>query len=244
MFTAILAFRGMEGFDEGDKICLLFYFKEFAMRTNLKKYFMEFIGTYFLMLTIGCVIVLGTVGVIPAIAIGAALMIMVYAGGYVSGGHYNPAVSLGAAIRKALSWKHLVPYWLFQFLGGLCAALTIFLLARSYVSSVPAELDTGLLMLGEFLFTFALVFVVLHTATTLSTEGNSYYGLAIGATVMTGIFAVGGICAAAFNPAVAVGLGILGLVTWKTAAFTILANFLGAIAAAFVFHMTHIECCD
>jgi len=209
------------------------------MKTNLKKYLMEFIGTYFLMLTIGCVVILGAIGVIPAIAIGAALMIMVYAGGYVSGGHYNPAVSLAAAMRKALSWNHIAQYWLSQFAGAACAALTVMLVARNVLPVSPVELNTASVFLGETLFTFLLAFVVLHVATTAETEGNSYFGLAIGSAVMVGIFAVGSICAAAFNPAVAIGLGMLGLITWKIAAFTLLANFAGGVLAAVAFCATH-----
>lgn len=209
------------------------------MKTNLKKYFMEFIGTYFLMLTIGCVVILGSVGVIPAIAIGAVLMLLVYAGGYVSGGHYNPAVSFAVAMRKALSWAHISQYWLSQFAGAACAALTVMLITRDILPVTPVELDTVSVFLGETLFTFLLAFVVLHTATTAETDRNSYFGLAIGSAVMIDIFAVGSICAAAFNPAVAIGLGMLGLISWKIAAFTLIANFAGGLFAALAFWATH-----
>lgn len=211
------------------------------MKTNFKKYFVEFIGTYFLMLTVGCVVIMGAAGVIPAIAIGGALMVLVYAGGYVSGGHFNPAVSLAIAMRKALSWKHIGQYWLAQFAGAACAALSVMLIADDILPVVSVELDTASVFLGEILFTFLLAFVVLHTATTSETERNSYFGLAIGSSVMVGIFAVGGICAAAFNPAIAVALGMLGLISWKIAAFTLIANFVGGGLAALAFCATHIH---
>ena len=171
----------------------------------LKKCLVEFIGAFFLILTIGLSVFSGANGVIPAIAIGFVLMVMVYAGGHVSGGHYNPAVSLAAAIRGALPWKDIVPYWIAQLLGAAAAALVF-----AGMVDVPvcesADFNITTLIIAEVLFTFALCYVVLHTATSKDTEGNSYYGLAIGTTVTVGAFATAGLCLGAFNPAVVVGL--------------------------------------
>ena len=85
---------------------------------GLRKYLVEFIGTFFLVFTVGCTAYFAHPGVIAPIAIGAALMVMVYAGGHISGGHYNPAVSLAAAIRGRLEWRDFIPYIIAQFLGG------------------------------------------------------------------------------------------------------------------------------
>ena len=95
------------------------------MKELLKKCLVEFIGAFFLIFTVGCTVFSGGQGVIPAIAIGFVLMVMVYAGGHVSGAHYNPAVSLAAAVRGALEWKDLVPYWVAQLAGGALAALVV-----------------------------------------------------------------------------------------------------------------------
>lgn len=206
------------------------------MNKSVKKYLVEFIGTFFLVFTVGCCVLFGIPGVIPAIAIGMVLMIMVYAGGQVSGGHYNPAVSLAAVIRGALPAKELVPYWIAQILGGTIAAFLILQMVTppAYANMVNYE-STGLII-GEFLFTFALCYVVLFTATSPETEGNSYYGFAIGSTVMVGIFAVGSaICYGAFNPAVAIALGTMQIADWSSILLTILANLLGGFAAAFVY---------
>lgn len=211
------------------------------MKENMQKYLVEFIGTFFLVLTIGCTALLGAKGVIPAIAIGAVLMVMVYAGGHISGGHFNPAVSLAAWLRGALNKENLVPYWAFQILGGLGAAFVVIMLNKGGADEV-SSFSIPALIVAEFLFTFALAYVVLQTATTESTEGNSYYGLAIGSIVMVGAFAVGGtICAGAFNPSVAISLGALHMASWWSIIFTIGANLLGAIAAALVFRLTYSE---
>ncbi len=209
------------------------------MKNYLRMYIVELIGTFFLVFTVGSAVMLNGAGVIPAIAIGFALMVMVYAGGHISGGHYNPAVSLAAAIRGALPVKQVIPYWISQVLGGGAAAL----LVNHFVKEVPVAqccgFTPGAIITGEFLFTFALCYVVLQTATSRNLEGNSFYGLAIGSTVTVGAFAAGGIlCYGAFNPAVAVGLGIMNSACWNCLAITITANLIAAIAAAFVYKFT------
>ena len=78
------------------------------MKENFKKYLTEFIGTFFLVLTVASAVLFANDGVIAPLSIGFALMIMVYAGGHISGGHYNPAVSLSALIRGALDKKQLI----------------------------------------------------------------------------------------------------------------------------------------
>ncbi|MBO7672592.1 aquaporin [bacterium] len=205
------------------------------MKENFKKYLVEFIGTFFLMFTVGSVVLLGANGVIGAIAIGFALMIMVYAGGYVSGGHYNPAVSLAAAVSGALDKKQLLQYWVAQALGASAAALLVCFLSPEIIeSSCPFSLPQ--IVIGEFLFTFALCYVVLQTAVAEKTAGNCYYGLAIGSTVMVGAVAVGGIlCFGAFNPAVALGLGILNVACWVAMGITVATNLIAAVIAALTY---------
>lgn len=170
----------------------------------MRAYLMEFIGTFFLVLTIGLVIIQG-VAMAP-LAIGFALMVMVYAGGHISGGHYNPAVSLGAVLRGALPMRELLPYWISQVLGALVAAWIARLVTGGSFTVAPGP-EAGWLpaLLVEFLFTFALVMVVLASATAKDTKGNSFYGFAIGGTVAVGAFAGGAISGGAFNPAVGIG---------------------------------------
>ncbi len=213
------------------------------MTSNLKKYTVELIGTFFLVLTIACTGLLGAEGVIAPLAIASALMIMVYAGGHISGGHYNPAVSLAAVIRGALSPCQFIPYAVSQIIGAVLAVIVFNLMASdSIMITAPAEFDIKGLLIAEFLFTFALCYVVLQTATTKNNANNSYYGLAIGFTVLTGAFAVGGVlCAGAFNPAVAIGVSMLGIITVKYSLLTIIANLLGGACAALVFKAVYSE---
>jgi aquaporin Z len=204
----------------------------------MAKYVTEFIGTFFLVLTIGCTVVAGIPGVIPPLAIGAALMVMVYAGGHVSGGHYNPAVTLGVWMRGRCETSDVAPYWVSQVIGAILAALATGYL-RAGAAVTPATPAVGPALVAEFLFTFALVYVVLNTATARGTEGNSFYGLAIGLTVMTGAFAVGDISGGAFNPAVAVGVSIMGFATWSSLWIFLVANLAGGAAAAAVFQFAN-----
>jgi len=204
----------------------------------LKKCLVEFIGTFFLVLTVGCTVFSNGSGVIPAIAIGFMLMVMVYAGGHVSGGHYNPAVSLAASIRGALPWKDMVPYWLAQLIGGGLAALLVTYLVVVTPAENQVQFNIPALIICEFLFTFALCYVVLHTATARNNEGNSFYGLAIGATVTVGAFATAGTCFGAFNPAVAFGLWAMGTAVCKIVCITALTNLAGGAAAGMVYKIT------
>jgi aquaporin Z len=202
----------------------------------MNKYLVEFIGTFFLMLTVGCTVIAGGAGVIPPLAIGSALMVMIYAGGHISGGHFNPAVTLGVFLRGKCPAGDVIPYWVAQVLGAFIATLVVRYLKAGDMSTVQTLTPAfGPAFLAEFLFTFALVWVVLNSATAKGTAGNSNYGLAIGFTVLVGAFAVGGISGGAFNPAVAVGAGVLGLVALGSIWIHIVAELLAGAVAAFLF---------
>lgn len=202
---------------------------------NPKKLIVEMIGTFFLVFTVGMCVIAPAAG-IPPLAIGFSLMIMVYAGGHLSGGHYNPAVSLAAFIRGKLPFTDLVPYWVAQVLGAAVASGLVLYLKGT--GGVAMEFDNAMLpkvALAEFLFTFALCYVVLNVATSKATAGNSFYGLAIGSTVIVGAFAVGPISGGAFNPAVATGLTIMSIFSVKYVWVHILADLAGGAVAGLLF---------
>jgi aquaporin Z len=200
----------------------------------MKKYFAELIGTFFLVLTIGCTVVGHGAGPFAPLAIGSALMVMIFAGGHISGGHFNPAVTLGVWLRGKCETKDVVPYMIFQVMGAVLAALVVkyFKVGAAVAPLQPATVPA---LLAEFLFTFALVYVVLNVATAKGTSGNSFYGLAIGFTVLVGAFSVGSISGGAFNPAVAVGISVLGLSSWANIWIYLVADFAGGAVAAGAF---------
>jgi aquaporin Z len=202
----------------------------------VRRYVTELIGTFALVLTIGCTVLGDQPGVIPPLAIGAALMVMVFAGGHISGAHYNPAVSLAIFLRGRLAPRELLPYWASQLLGGLLGAVTAhYITDRKGTSPQFHGRDIGVALLAEFVFTFLLAYVVLNVATSKNHPDNNFYGIAIGFTVIAGAFAVGPFSNAAFNPAVALGIWAMGLVAGASLWIYLVANVAGAVAAALVF---------
>ena len=206
----------------------------------LKSYVTEFIGTFFLVFTICTTVASGTT--LAPLAIGSALMIMVYMGGPISGAHYNPAVSLAVFLRGKIGGKDLGAYMVMQLLGAFVAALAAHYLTGRAVAPDPSmDISKTGAVVGEFIFTFALALVVLNVATSSKSAGNSYFGLAIGFTVMTGAFAIGGITGGAFNPAVGVGPALARYAFDGTSLSNVwiylVGPFLGAAAAAYVFKL-------
>lgn len=170
----------------------------------MNRYVTEMIGTFFLVFTIGMVVT-GGLAAAP-IAIGSMLMVMVYMGGPVSGAHYNPAVTIGIYLRGAMAKGDILPYIGAQIFGAWLAASAVQLITGETFAPAPGAAYGSLQALAaEVLVTFALVLVILNVATAKGAEGNSYFGLAIGFTVMAGAYAVGGVSGGAFNPAVGIG---------------------------------------
>jgi len=202
----------------------------------MNKYLAELIGTFFLVLTVGCTVVGHAAGPFAPLAIGAALMVMIFAGGHISGGHFNPAVTLGVWLRGKCEAKDVAPYMTFQVIGAVLAALVVKFL-KGGVTVAPLQPATMPALVAEFLFTFALVYVVLNVATARETSGNSFYGLAIGFTVLVGAFSVGNISGGAFNPAVAAGISVMGLSSWPNIWIYLVADFAGAAVAAGTFKL-------
>lgn len=206
----------------------------------MRSYVTEFIGTFFLVLTIALTVI-GNVSMAP-LAIGLSLMVMVYMGGHISGGHYNPAVTLAVFLRGKLSAAHVVPYWISQLAGAFVAALTAFYITGKDLTVAPSTTaNVASVLLVEILFTFALALVVLQTATAKKTEGNSFYGLAIGMTVAFAAFAGGSISGGAFNPAVGTGPILWeflnGNGTLDNLWFYLVGPFTGGALAALVFKL-------
>jgi aquaporin Z len=201
----------------------------------MRKYITEFIGTFFLVLVIGMVVI-GGKGDFAPLAIGSALMVMVFAGGHISGAHYNPAVTLAVLIRGKITIGDAIPYMIVQVLGAVVASFVVTYLHGDKVPEQAAEmLSSSKGLLSEFLGTFALAFVVLNVATAKGSVGNSFYGLSIGFTVLSMAYAFGAISGGAFNPAVAVGISLMKLASWSSFWIYLVGCFGGAAIAAIVF---------
>ena len=206
----------------------------------MKKYLTEFIGSFVLVFTVGMTVIEPGAGALAPLAIGSALMIMIYAGGHVSGGHYNPAVTLAVWLRGRCPTSDVAPYWVSQILGSVVAAILVISLKGNPTMS-PADIKIFPSLIAEFVGTFALAYVVLNVATAKATAGNSNYGLAIGFTVMTMAFAVGGISGGAFNPAVATGITIMQVEKAANIWVYLVGNLAGGALAAMVFKFVNPE---
>jgi aquaporin Z len=200
-----------------------------------RKYAVELLGTFLFVFAIGTAASLS--GAFAPLAIGSALMVMVYAGGHISGGHFNPAVTLGALVRGRIGPRDAVAYWVVQLVGAALAGW----LVRWVILPVHDTAKTlsghamGAAFVAELVFTFALVYVVLNVATSRDHANNSFYGLAIGFTVLVGAFAVGSISGGVFNPAVYVGATITGLFAWSTIWVYWLAQLIAGALAGLTF---------
>jgi aquaporin Z len=168
-----------------------------------------------------------------AAGFGLGLGLMIFTFGHVSGGHFNPAVSTAVFVRGRMTSTEYGAYMVTQVIAAVAAGLTVRAVGGEETAAPVAT--SGKMLIAEFVFTFALGWVVLNVATARGTLGNSFYGLAIGFTVVAGAFAVGGISGGAFNPAVAVGAMVTGLFDWSNIWIYLLAEFAGGAAAAYAF---------
>ena len=198
-----------------------------------RKLAVEFIGMFIFMFTVGMATNKAGAGTLAPLAIGSVLMVMVFAGGHVSGGHFNPAVSTAVFVRGRMAANEFGLYIATQFVAAVIAGLVVRYVGGREPHAIVAS--SGKMLIAEFIFTFALAWVVLHVATARGTQGNSFYGLAIGFTVVAGAFAVGGISGGGFNPAIAVGAMVTGLFKWSNIWIYLLAEFLGGAVAAYTF---------
>jgi len=210
----------------------------------MARYVTELIGTFFLVFTIGMTAV--TESAAAPLAVGCILTGLVYMGGHISGAHYNPAVSVAFFLRGAFDRSELVPYIAAQILGAWLAAGAVLLITGATFAPAPgADYSAFPVLLAEVLGTFALALVILNVATAKATEGNSYYGVAIGFTVLGGAYAVGPVSGGAFNPAVGIGPIVVDMLAGDGSLgnlwFYIVGPVAGAMLAVPVFRLQNPE---
>ncbi|HLK14800.1 MAG TPA: aquaporin [Fimbriimonadaceae bacterium] len=197
----------------------------------------EFVGTFLFLFVISLAATSGSV--LAPLAIGGALMVMVYMGGHRSGGHYNPAVSFGAFLGKLMTATEMVAYMLAQIVAGICAFALGYYITGKTVAIEPGQgFDVTKALIVETVFTLALVLVVLNVACSKKTEGKGFYGLAIGFTIVVAAIAGGGVSGGAFNPAVGIGATVLHATqehgSWSNIWIPIVGPLLGAAVAAVI----------
>ncbi len=200
-----------------------------------RKYVVEFIGTFFLVMCI-CMTSGGEFGQFAPLAIGLTLIMLVYAGGHISGSHLNPAVSLAVYLRGRLNAGDVLPYMVGQFTGATLAAMLSGFLLESFHATQPVtkELDIVPALIAELLGTILYVYVYLNMFTTRKTSGNTYFGLAIGLAYLAAIYTFQNVSVGAFNPAVAIGITMANITSWSSIWIFLVANFAGGVLAAFL----------
>ena len=196
----------------------------------MRKYAVEAIGTFFLVLAA----IFG-----GGLAAGFMLAAMIFAGGHISGGHYNPAVSIAAFVRGRLDSADLVPYIGAQVAGGTLAGLLGSWIRGWGDGGSLAMFDGGEIavqaFLIELLVTFALAWTVLNVATSKDHPNNSFYGLAIGLVVVAGGTAFGDFTGGAFNPSVGFGATVSGAIEWGNIWVYLIACPIGGLLAGTAF---------
>ena len=197
----------------------------------MKKYLTELIGTFFLVLIIG-------LSKNP-LAIGFGLTILVYMGAHISGAHYNPAVSLAMLLRKEINISDFIKYISSQVLGASLAAYVVSIMSSNMIVQPDLQEPVAIILLAELMFTYLLVFVILNVATHPNLEGNSFYGFAIGLTVMTGAYCVGPLTGGVFNPAVSIGPSLIDLITGNGISQHFLWYYLTAPVAGSIIAVLH-----
>ena len=197
----------------------------------MKKYLTELIGTFFLVLIIG-------LSKNP-LAIGFGLTILVYMGAHISGAHYNPAVSLAMLLRKEINISDFIKYISSQVLGASLAAYVVSIMSSNMIVQPDLQEPVAIILLAELMFTYLLVFVILNVATHPNLKGNSFYGFAIGLTVMTGAYCVGPLTGGVFNPSVSIGPSLIDLVTGNGKSQHFLWYYLTAPVAGSVLAVIH-----
>ena len=206
---------------------------EYSMQAKL---ITEFIGTFFLTLTICTAAAFGTAGSYAPFAIASTLMVMIYAGGHVSGAHYNPAVTISIYLRGACDKSEVAPYIASQVVAGAMGAMVASNVLMPDGEVGPLVMDTGPAFGAELMFTFALAYVILNVATSESTDGNGYYGAAIAFVVLAGALTVGPISGASFNPAVTASLISAGVMGVADSWVHLVPQLIGGVLAALVFN--------
>jgi len=197
----------------------------------------EFVGTFLFLFVIA--LAAGSGQPLAPLAIGLGLVAMVFMGGHRSGAHYNPAVTTALLVQKKISGGEWVGYVLAQIVAGIAAFGMGYFISGKTVAIQPAPgIDPLKALLVETIFTLMLVLVILNVAASKKTNGNGFYGLAIGMTIVAAAIAGGGFSGGAYNPAVGIGATVLhatqGGGSWQYLWIPIVGPIVGGIIGSFI----------
>lgn len=205
---------------------------------KMKKYLTEFIGTFFWVLTVVLTANNAQMGLFSPLAIGLVVMAMLYASKNLSGAHFNPAVTIAALIGRNIDRNDAIYYIMAQlFAGVVAAAIGVFLHESSGGLAIAPRINESSIgaVFGEFLGTFALVYVYLNVLHTPKSEENDYSGWAVGGILITMMYTLNGLSGTAFNPAVALGACMAGMFGWDDLLLYTFGPILGGGVAATLF---------
>jgi len=213
---------------------------DYALSTKLIS---EFIGTFYLVLTVGLNVLGKSPG--PVWSIAASLMCMIYALGNCSGAHFNPAVTIAILLggRGKIDAKEAAAYIGIQILGGVCAAYTYASIhhGATFPLAPGKGFGFGHAAMAEIVFTFVLCFVVLCVAT-VKEPSKDMFGLAIASCVTAGGYAIGSVSGGSLNPAVSFGISSSNIINqghFYNCLIYSAYECIGAALAAGIFHVTH-----
>ncbi|MDB2321595.1 aquaporin family protein [Flavobacteriaceae bacterium] len=201
----------------------------------MKKYSIEFLGTFFLLL-------ISALTENP-IAIGLGLASLIYIGAHISGAHYNPAVSIAMFIRGEISNTECFKYTIAQILGAIVGSFFYFMITNNVFQIQPDSNTTKTqFLIAEFIFTFLLVITILFVGTHPKLKDNQFYGVVIGLTVVASQYSIGEISSSVLNPAISLGPSIFNIFNGQginmSLAFSpyyIFITIVGGVFAAYLF---------
>lgn len=211
------------------------------MTSDLKKCFIEFLGTFLIAFSILCSIAFQINPLIAPFIIGATVMVVMYAGCPISGGNFNPAISITSLLIGRMGAKKTLLYCLFQIMGASYAALMVLLLSSATKSITPLNFPIATQFIAEAIFTTTVILIFCFSYLSKRVHGNNYFGLALGATFFAGISLFGGICLAVFNPAIAISMGLLGIATTKTIIWAIASHIIAIFIGTMLFKLFNID---
>lgn len=207
----------------------------------MRKYVIEFIGTFFLVLAV-CAAVRSQQELqsFAPLFVGLVLVALVYAGKPFSGAHYNPAVSLAIFLRGKIRLVDMIGYWVIQLMAGVIAAIVAAKVLNYHTTMATVE-EPVVALIAEGIGTFALVLVILCVATSPRYINNDYYGLAIGSIVVAMAYIVGPVSGGVFNPAVALGIAVFEKLDWNSLWVYLVGAIAGSVIAALLYKILRLD---